>query len=620
MRLGSHLDQPVDSNSIHEVIKYIPSPLPGKYYDPDTTEPVIFGLQTLEELLSWNEANPFNVAAVPLVPREPPLDGCKHRTLVSHDMMGGYLDDRFIQGTYAESPYAFYHWQYIDIFNYFTHNMVTIPPAMWTNAAHKHGVLVLGTFITEWEDGSVACETFLKDEESYRAVADKLVQICYFYGFDGWLINIENTLSEIAVQNTPLFLRYLTDQMHQKVSGSLVLWYDSVTENGRLQWQNELNPSNRVFFSACDGFFTNYNWTEQSLESMRDYSEVQDRQADIYVGVDVFARGKVVGGMFDTKKALEVIRKYNFSAALFAPGWVYEALDRAEFRKNQDKFWALLSGYLDVHQLSSPLPFLQKKRSWFNLTAQEIQPLYYYEQDGQGWLRSRGCPEDAWNGGSSLMLDGLIPAVCASPVCAKCVSAHSLPPSPTVTSLNTQVLYLLGSSPSMYAQLELQECSVLTELCINIQRKGEAVDTPFICRVGEIMLLDVASLQIPTEQVQDLRIYDVVWLRGAGPSMEPVSSCLHLNATLQWKYPTKLIRHFKVYWRRLRGPDPRIPPGQLVLVGRAYSNCYRVTELVVPEPPSLIELVIEPVIRKGFLVPESQWGRRSLSYTEDTTQ
>lgn len=92
----------------------------------------------------------------------------------------------------------------------------------------------------------------------------------------------------------------------------------------------------------------------------------------------------------------------------------------------------------------------EEKRSWFNLAAQEIQPLYYYELlDGQGWLRSRGCPEDAWNGGCSLMLDGLIPAVCASPVCAKCVSARSLLTPPTVTSLNTQVLYLLGSSPSM---------------------------------------------------------------------------------------------------------------------------------------------------------------------------
>lgn len=49
----------------------------------------------------------------------------------------------------------------------------------------------------------------------------------------------------VAVQNTPLFLRYLTDQMHERVPGSLVLWYDSVIENGQLKWQNELNQSNR---------------------------------------------------------------------------------------------------------------------------------------------------------------------------------------------------------------------------------------------------------------------------------------------------------------------------------------------------------------------------------------
>lgn len=51
---------------------------------------------------------------------------------------------RFVQGTEAETPYAFYHWEYIDIFNYFSHNMVTIPPVGWTNAAHKHGVVVIG--------------------------------------------------------------------------------------------------------------------------------------------------------------------------------------------------------------------------------------------------------------------------------------------------------------------------------------------------------------------------------------------------------------------------------------------------------------------------------------------
>lgn len=52
-----------------------------------------------------------------------------------------------------------------------------------------------GTFITEWTEGSKVCEEFLKDAESYRLVADKLVQISHYHGFDGWLINIENSLS-----------------------------------------------------------------------------------------------------------------------------------------------------------------------------------------------------------------------------------------------------------------------------------------------------------------------------------------------------------------------------------------------------------------------------------------
>ncbi|XP_042247664.1 cytosolic endo-beta-N-acetylglucosaminidase isoform X1 [Thunnus maccoyii] len=686
-RLTSCLDQPMDSSSIHEVIKYIRSPLPVKHYDLDTTEPISCGLQNLDELLSWkrSDANPFNVAIVPLAPREPSLASSPRRTLVSHDMMGGYLDDRFVQGTNAVTPYAFYHWQYIDIFNYFTHKMVTIPPAVWTNAAHKHGVVVLGTFITEWTDGAVACEAFLKDEESYRAVADKLVQISHCYGFDGWLINIENLLSVVAVKNMPLFLCYLTDQMHERVPGSLVLWYDSVIENGQLKWQNELNQSNRMFFDACDGFFTNYNWTEQNLELMKNYSGIQGRQADVYIGVDVFARGEVVGGMFETNKALEIIRKHNFSAAIFAPGWVYETHeDKTEFRQNQDKFWALLSDYLYIHRPASPLPFISSfcqgfgkaiywrgqcevNRSWFNLTAQEIQPLYYHKElEGQGWLRSRGCPEDAWNGGCSLLLDGLIPAAHTSPVSATIFSLHVPLPHKTLVSLiykpsagitvslelkttdaslcthmDVQDVKLTSTFPEVLdeehqlrqlcgdlnpegwavrcSQLDLRGCA-LREVCFSIQRDGEPQDTPFTCRVGEIMFLDVAGLQVPPQMVQGLCIYDVVWLRGAGTSLESTSPCLHLNATLHWDFPTDIIRHFKVYWRQLRGPDPRIPAGQLVLVGRAYSNLFRVTELAVPEPPGLLELVVEPVIRKGFQVPESHWGRRSLSYSEDLTQ
>lgn len=59
-------------------------------------------------------------------------------------------------------------------------------------------------------------------------------------------------------------------------------------------------PPCRVFFDSCDGFFTNYNWQEEHLERMR--GQAGERLADVYVGVDVFARGQVVGGRFDTNK------------------------------------------------------------------------------------------------------------------------------------------------------------------------------------------------------------------------------------------------------------------------------------------------------------------------------
>lgn len=83
--------------SAEHQLSFISSTSPAKHYDVDTTEPISSGLQTLDELLSWrrSDANPFNVAVVPLAPREPSLANSPRRTLVSHDMMGGYLDDRY---------------------------------------------------------------------------------------------------------------------------------------------------------------------------------------------------------------------------------------------------------------------------------------------------------------------------------------------------------------------------------------------------------------------------------------------------------------------------------------------------------------------------------------------
>ena len=72
--------------------------------------------------------------------------------------------------------------------------------------------------------------------------------------------------------------------------------------------------------------------------------------------------------------------------------------------------------------------------------------------------------------------------------------------------------------------------------------------------------MDVAGLQVPTEAVKGVCIEDVVWLRDTSDSSDASTpKPLRLNATLRWRYPPQLWRHFRLYWQRLRGPSPTRP-------------------------------------------------------------
>ena len=106
--------------------------------------PISYPLKTLEELESRAYFNsfhyPFNKSSVSL--KSSALDH-RPRILVCHDMQGGYVDDKWVQGGNNESAFAIWHWYLIDVFVYFSHNLVTLPPPCWTNTAHRHGVKVL---------------------------------------------------------------------------------------------------------------------------------------------------------------------------------------------------------------------------------------------------------------------------------------------------------------------------------------------------------------------------------------------------------------------------------------------------------------------------------------------
>jgi hypothetical protein len=84
-----------------------------------------------------------------------------------------------------------------------------------------------------------------------RQVADQLVSVAVHYGFEGWLLNIENTLPAGLVPAMLHFASYLRAAMHRAVPGALVIWYDAVTVEGWLEWQNGLTALNQPFMDAC---------------------------------------------------------------------------------------------------------------------------------------------------------------------------------------------------------------------------------------------------------------------------------------------------------------------------------------------------------------------------------
>lgn len=101
-----------------------------------------------------------------------------------------------------------------------------------------------GTLITEFEKGAKICdEKIFSSFSEMHSFARSLANITKIFGFDGWLLNIENEVKNVDVLKE--FVPYFTNLIHQDNPGNIVLWYDSVTEEGKLRWQNELNSQNR---------------------------------------------------------------------------------------------------------------------------------------------------------------------------------------------------------------------------------------------------------------------------------------------------------------------------------------------------------------------------------------
>ncbi|KAI1730856.1 glycosyl hydrolase family 85 domain-containing protein [Ditylenchus destructor] len=319
-------------------------------------------------------------------------DKNRPKTLLCHDMKGGYLPHDRISGASLDSKtlfYAFFHWWHIDVFVYFSHHFITVPPLVWINQAHLHGVPCLGTFITESTDGENICLDVFKSIENVDKLVEHMVKLCKNYGFDGWLINIENLVEKEHIGNLHYFLATLRSSLKEEIgSNAMVVWYDSVMRDGRLNWQNELNGKNSVWFDQVDAIFLNYTWTEDHLK--RSVKNAKERLTDVYVGIDVFGRGCPGGGGWNCKEPLELIRQYSLSAAIFAPGWIKQLfLDQCLY-ENSYRFWDLLKTNLPPRRCITEgfaTHFdsnIDENEKWACLKDPQLQPFYWDAESGCG--------------------------------------------------------------------------------------------------------------------------------------------------------------------------------------------------------------------------------------------
>lgn len=197
-------------------------------------------VHNVQDLLDGNKSlwNPLNKCSIPL-DLSKSLKNSK--LLLCHDFAGGYKEDANIQGTFLgdnnDFGYSCQYLHFVDVFCYFSHHLVTIPPLQWTIACHRQKIPCIGTVIVEWERGIdqimnlMYGPNYRKEFESRQRdfdpyFADRLVDVAEYYGFDGYLINIESPLpSSTHTFVLKRFVQYLTKRIQQRIPNSQIIWY-----------------------------------------------------------------------------------------------------------------------------------------------------------------------------------------------------------------------------------------------------------------------------------------------------------------------------------------------------------------------------------------------------------
>lgn len=429
-----------------------------------------------KQLLEWDASKDedllFNKSTVPLAQRADiselstvnPTQN-KDTKVMAVSILNSSTSGNAPHGLNKADANTFSYWQYVDLMVYWGgssgEGLIVAPSADVVDAGHKNGVKVIGTVFMpqaahggkmEWLEDLLA-----KADDGSYPVADKLVEVANTYGFDGWFINQETEgtdeepLTPDHAKRMQEFLSYYKEQ----AADLELVYYDSMTVDGKMDWQNALTAKNLAFLKndtgkAADKMFLNFWWTEEKLapkQLLKSSAKLAKKQQidpyELYAGVDVQSEGyhtPIDWSLFENPKG----GTYT-SLGIYCPSWAYaSAGTMQEFWAQENKLWVNAAGdpsseigagentqwkgvstYVVERTAITKLPFVTnfstgngygfyKKGEqvslldWNNRSISDILPTYRYMiADGEGNSLSADLDVgDAYYGGNSLILRG----------------------------------------------------------------------------------------------------------------------------------------------------------------------------------------------------------------------
>lgn len=434
-------------NTLSAVVKAANADSLNEAYADGTSLMPIGPAFTVDTLLSWEPTNDpdsdYSRSVVPLADR---YTGFMVNDYANPDaklmvcsLANSKHDATNAQGQESFSSYAFNYWQYATSFVYWSgskRGQVVVPTGEFTDAAHTNGVRVMGTIFFDWGGNSSVVENFVRN---YRSVADKLIEVMEYYGFDGYFFNEETGVDYTTAGN----LRSMIAYMRQQRPNMLIGWYDSITDSGNLSYQDAVNGSNSGWVSAgVNEFFMNYNWTTQDVNTtVSTMQNLGKSQYEAFAGLDV--QQNCMNTYFSSNYLLNNSNKLKLSLALYCPNSTMGLSgDGADFHEVERQFyvnggdprstsssgWAGMSRFFADHTTIVSAPFVTNFNSghgkafyidgvksrdaeWSYQSVQDVMPTWTWIIDSNGQKLSGAYDfEDAYNGGSSIKFYGSLTA------------------------------------------------------------------------------------------------------------------------------------------------------------------------------------------------------------------